>query len=408
MKPAESSTTVPAVVPAIDGLRGAAALLVLLFHAWVYTDAPLGGGALRALVAAGGLGVDFFFVISGFVLFLPVARRDGDFGDVRAYAVRRVARIVPAYYLSLFVQALLVRPLTGFPSPLASPGGWLVLAAHLLFLQHELPTSVARAAGYAGNVVGFGVNGVVWSLSIEALFYAALPLVAAPFFRRPLVGIAVAVATSVVWRWLALLIAPPGPVPTPPRLLEQFPAFPAHFAFGMAAALLYVGTARRADASARLMARGAGVALLHLAALGVLLVVMVEHGGVVAAAPAQAFARTVAALGPALAFAVLLAVAVCTPGGPLRVLASAAFRWLGDVSYGVFLWHLPLILAVRPLVLRVAGEHSTAGYVLLCAVVVPASLLLGWLSRRFVEEPAIAWARRRTTQGTVRPAPGPT
>jgi peptidoglycan/LPS O-acetylase OafA/YrhL len=397
MKPAESSTTVPAVVPAIDGLRGVAALLVLLFHAWVYTDAPLGGGALRALVASGGLGVDFFFVISGFVLFLPVARRDGDFGDVRAYALRRVARIVPAYYLSLFLQALLVRPLTGFASPFASPGGWLVLAAHLLFLQHELPTSVARAAGYDGNVVGFGVNGVVWSLSIEALFYAALPLVAAPFFRRPLVGIGVAVATSVAWRWLALLVAPPDLAPTPPRLLEQLPAFPAHFAFGMAAALLFVRTAGGPSSQrAAAATRGAGVAALHLAALGVLGAVMIEHGGLVAAAPAQVFARTVTALGPALAFALLLAIAVCTPRGPLRVLASPAFRWLGDVSYGVFLWHLPLILAARPLVLRATGDQSTASYLLLCLVVVPASLLLGWLSRRFVEEPAIAWARRRT------------
>ncbi len=403
MKPAESSTTVPAVVPAIDGLRGIAALLVLLFHAWVYTDAPLGGGAVRALVAAGGLGVDFFFVISGFVLFLPVARRGGDFGDVRTYAVRRVARIVPAYYLSLFLQALLVRPLTGFPSPLASPGGWLVLAAHLLFLQHELPTSVARAAGYTGNVVGFGVNGVVWSLSIEALFYATLPLVAAPFFRRPLVGLALAVATSVAWRWLALLLAPPDLGPTPPRLLEQLPAFPAHFAFGMAAAMLYVATARRADAHAPSTTRSAGTGLLHTVALGVLLAVMIEHGGAVAAAPAQAFARTIGALGPALAFAVLLALAVCTPLGPLRVLASPAFRWLGDVSYGVFLWHLPLILAARPLVLRVMGEQTTTGYVLLCVLVVPASLLLGWLSRRFVEEPAIAWARQRTARADSRP-----
>lgn len=395
MKPAECSTTVPAVVPAIDGLRGVAALLVLLFHAWVYTDAPLGGGALRGLVAAGGLGVDFFFVISGFVLFLPVARRGGDFGDVRAYAVRRVARIVPAYYLSLLLQAFLVRPLTGFASPFTSAGGWLVLAAHLLFLQHELPTSVARAAGFDGNVVGFGVNGVVWSLSIEALFYAALPLVAAPFFRRPLVGLGIAVATSVAWRWLALLIAPPGPVPTPPRLLEQLPAFPAHFAFGMAAALLFVRATRHAPREPS-APRAVAVGVLHLLALAVLLGVMIEHGDVVASAPTLVFARTVGALLPALAFAVLLALAVCTPPGPLRVLASPAFRWLGDVSYGVFLWHLPLILAARPLVLRVAGEQSTTGYVLLCVLVVPASLLLGWLSRRFVEEPAIAWARRRT------------
>jgi peptidoglycan/LPS O-acetylase OafA/YrhL len=72
-----------------------------------------------------------------------------------------------------------------------------------------------------------------------------------------------------------------------------------------------------------------------------------------------------------------------------------AARWLGDVSYGVFLWHLPLILAARPLTAWV-GERTTAGYVVLCTLVLPSSLLLGWLSRRLVEQPAIAWARRRT------------
>ena len=87
----------PAVVPPLDGLRGLASLLVAIFHCWVFTDARLGDGDLRALVAAFGRGVDFFFVISGFVLFLPVVLREGSFGDVRAYFVRRVARIVPVY-----------------------------------------------------------------------------------------------------------------------------------------------------------------------------------------------------------------------------------------------------------------------------------------------------------------------
>ena len=195
---ASGAASVSPVVPAVDGLRGLSALLVAIFHCWVFTDARLGDGDLRALIAAFGRGVDFFFVISGFVLFLPVVLRDGSFGDVRAYLVRRVARIVPAYYTSLFVQAFTVRWLTGFPLPFTTLGGWIVIVAHLLFLQHELPASIARAAGFWGNVMGFGVNGVVWSLSVEALFYVTLPLVAAAFFRRPLRSVAIAVTASLV------------------------------------------------------------------------------------------------------------------------------------------------------------------------------------------------------------------
>ena len=82
---------VPVHVPAVDGFRGIAALLVLIFHCWTMTDPPLDTGPVRAFVASAGLGVDFFFVISGFVLFLPVVLRAGVFGSVRSYAVRRAA-----------------------------------------------------------------------------------------------------------------------------------------------------------------------------------------------------------------------------------------------------------------------------------------------------------------------------
>lgn len=383
-----------AEVPAIDGLRGIAALLVLFFHCWVFLDPPLGGGALRALVAAGDLGVDFFFVISGFVLFLPVVLRAGSFGDVRAYALRRVARIVPAYYLSLVVQGLAVRWLTGFPVPFASRGGWLVFGAHLLFLQHLLPASLARAAGFWGNVVGFGVNGVVWSLSIEALFYVTLPLIAGRFFRRPIAGLLIAVATSLAWRLFALSVSgvltdEPSQAPGPPRLLLQYPSFFAHFAFGMCGALLYVRATRSTAPSRRLR----WLLPAQLVLLAALAATMIAHGQNLAGASID-YSYRLADFLPALAFAVLLTLASIAPRGLLRALTWPRVRWLGDVSYGVFLWHLPLVLLVRHT--RLLHEKSDLGFVVLCAIVLPTSLLIGWLSRRYVEEPVILWARRRT------------
>ena len=387
---------VAAEVPAIDGLRGAAALLVLLFHCWVFVDPPLDGGPLRALIASGGLGVDFFFVISGFVLFLPVVLHGGQFGDRRAYAVRRVARIVPAYYLSLLLQALAVPILTGFPVPFCTGGGLLVLVAHLLFVQHELPASVARGVGYWGGIAGFGVNGVVWSLSIEAAFYAILPLVARRFFRRPLLGLLLAIVTSVGWRIVALhapaLVAEPPLTGTPalPRLLDQYPAFFAHFAFGMCGALLYVRAAR----TSILRDTGGWLIALQLAVLVVLTATMVAYGRNLDHTHVLTVARQLAAFVPALVFTSLLTLGAIAPRGPLWLLTLPRVRWLGDVSYGVFLWHLPLILLIRRHTTWIT-EHSDASYVVLCALVLPASLLLGWLSRRYVEEPAIRWARRR-------------
>lgn len=373
-------------MPAVDGFRGAAALLVLLYHCWVFSDPPLDEGVLRALVAAGALGVDLFFVISGFVLFLPVVRRHGAFGSVSAYLVRRVARIVPAYYVSLALQGLAVPALTPFPSPFASVPGWLLVLAHLLFLQHELPASLARAVGFHGGVVGFGLNGVVWSLSIEALFYLTLPLVARPFFRRPLAALATTVVATLVWRAAARSLGPGGE-----RLLDQYPSFLAHFAFGMCAALAYV-RAWRGDG------RGSPTALaLQVAAFAVVLFALTSHGAVVAVVRfgAMPAAGSLPGLLPALAFAVLLGATVLAPPAAQAPLTNRVARWLGDVSYGVFLWHLPLVLAAvrwAPL----GPPRSDRTFLALCALVVPSSLLLGWLSRRFVEEPAIRWARVRT------------
>lgn len=390
---ASAARSVPAVVPPVDGLRGLAALLVAVFHCWVFTDARLGDGDLRALVAAFGRGVDFFFVISGFVLFLPVVLRDGSFGDVRAYLVRRVARIVPAYYVSLLVQVFTVRWLTGFPLPFTTLGGWIVIVAHLLFLQHELPASLARAAGFWGNVMGFGVNGVVWSLSVEALFYLTLPLVAASFFRRPLRAVVLAVAASLVWRAIALnapaLVASTTNATAAPRLLDQFPAYLGHFAFGMSAAMLYVRTVR--DRLWRTPAPA--TAVLAIALVVVLLWSLVVHGHGIGRS--LTYLRQLQEIVPAVVFAALMALAAIAPVWPLTLLSRPAMRWLGDVSYGVFLWHQPTILVVRRH-LRVVHEKGDASFFLMLALVIPASLLLGWLSRRWVEEPAIAWARRRT------------
>lgn len=383
----------PAVVPPLDGLRGLASLLVAIFHCWVFTDARLGDGDLRALVAAFGRGVDFFFVISGFVLFLPVVLREGSFGDVRAYFVRRVARIVPAYYVSLAIQVFTVRWLTGFPLPFTTLGGWIVIVAHLLFLQHELPASLARAAGFWGNVMGFGVNGVVWSLSVEALFYVTLPLVAASFFRRPARAVAIAVAASLVWRVVALnapaLVATSQNVTAAPRLLDQFPAYLGHFAFGMSAAMLYVRVVR--DRLWRLPAPA--TAALAVALVVLLVWTLIAHGHGIGRS--LTYFRQLQEILPSLVFAALMALAAIAPVWPLSLLERPVMRWLGDVSYGVFLWHQPMILVVRRH-LRVVHEKGDASFFLMLALVIPASLVLGWLSRRYVEEPAIAWAKRRT------------
>jgi peptidoglycan/LPS O-acetylase OafA/YrhL len=389
----------PAHVPSVDGFRGLAALLVLVFHCWTLTDPGLDGSWLRALVASAELGVDFFFVISGFVLFLPVVRHEGRFGSIGSYALRRVARIVPAYYVALVVQGAarpILRP--GWPTPFTSAAGLVAVALHLLFLQHEVPQWLVRRLGAEGGGIGFGVNGALWSLSVEAIFYVALPLVAGAYFRRPILGLALAVAATVAWRLLAFRLGPlasavgvearAGGIP---RLVQQFPGYLGHFAFGMSGALVYVAAFRGRGTQ---WFRGNRAAIL---AAGAALIVAMAVRGAARSPDATFYQRYLADVVAALCFAALITWTATAPAPAQRPFTHPFCRWLGDVSYGVFLWHFPILLFFVHFLRWVAGTGDAA-FALALVLVTPTSLLFGWVSRRFVEEPAIAWARRRTVR----------
>lgn len=395
-------SAVPAHVPAIDGFRGTSALLVAIFHCWLYTDPPLDGGPVRALIVAGGMGVDFFFVISGFVLFLPMVRRNGTFGSLSGYALRRVARIVPAYYVAVLVQAAATPALTTFASPFTSLGGWIVLLIHLLFLQHSAPRWLLRQFDFHDSVMGFGVNGALWSLSIEAVFYAFLPLVAGAFFRRPRLGLALGVVGGIGWRWLAFHLpsvaaavgAGNAVTGNAPRLVEQFPGYLTHFAFGMSAAYLYVhGWRTRGESGGPAWARRPEP--LQLALFGLLIVSMIGYGSVAKGAPVGIYARYLDDVIPSFAFAGLMVMTALASARAQWPMANPVARWLGDVSYGAFLWHFPLILLFSHTLGWIRGSGD-ASFFALTALVLPGSLFLGWVSRRFIEEPAIQWARART------------
>jgi peptidoglycan/LPS O-acetylase OafA/YrhL len=145
----------------------------------------------------------------------------------------------------VLVACLLAYPLlsTGAIDERVSGGS---LVAHALFVQQE----ARLLPGYAGEL-GFGVDPVVWTLSLEAAFYVLLPVVAGAFWRWPWQAIALAVAAGLAGR-LALAGSSLGR--TESVLLSSFPLHAADFAAGMGAALLYV----RRRPSARLAAGVAG------------------------------------------------------------------------------------------------------------------------------------------------------
>src|SRR5438105_1562413 len=204
--PEESVRSEIGHVDAIEALRAVALLWVVLFHyllvrapgaadpwnAWVASIAPL-----DSLLRNGYLGVDLFFLITGFLLILPWVRHamQGRAAPrARDFYVRRIRRIVPAYYVQLVVLFLVMLPLVHGIAFARANAGFVGLnaAAHALFLHYTTPIT-------SGSLE---LNGALWTLTLEAEYYLLLPLLAPVFVRAPVVTATILVALAGLWRWL--------------------------------------------------------------------------------------------------------------------------------------------------------------------------------------------------------------
>jgi peptidoglycan/LPS O-acetylase OafA/YrhL len=371
------------VPPAFDGYRGLVIVCIVLLHVTRWAEWQPQNEFLRALRLDGYFSIDFLFVVSGFLLFLPVVAK-GVFGSVRKYAVRRIGRIVPAYVVSLAATWILVLVIGHPPLSLSELEAF---AAHLVFAQHEL------------NVSGFGVNEVYWFLSIIALFYVLLPFVANRYLRHPLIGLAIAVAIVAVWRSLT------GDARY--LLFIQFPLFVADFAVGMTVAWLFIRVWRSVprEQLTRLAVPAMLVSAIALFAM------LYPVGRMRLNQEIWYFGEpTVYAIAIPIAFALMMATTAFAPSWMQWPFANRGVRWLGSVSYGVFLYHI-IVLQIVVRVFDFQADHRTSTVLALLAIVVPVSLLLGWLSLTFVEEPTNRWARRllagESRLGRRRHAPAP-
>lgn len=403
------------VVPAFDGFRAYAILGVVMLHvllsSGVVTDASP-HWRLGLLQGTLGQGIDVLFVISGFVVFLPTVARHGRFGSVGAYAIRRAARIVPAYWVMLGVVLVLIAVVSSeTPTPFPGPGSIL---AHATFLH--TPVSLAHRLR-----IGFGVDGPVWTLSLEMTFYALLPLVAAWYFRRPLLGLALAAGLTAVWHeaaihyadinsWLGLRPSPETAFRQQLGALSQFPFFAYSFAAGMTGAWAYVRL-REAHPPAALARRIAPFQVGALAALA-LFAYLIGHNARGVLFGAEIGRRDpIISLGFSTALTAVMVTIALGRARWQRPFAHPLVRRLGDISYGVYLVHLVVIFyVVQPVTEQVAGTSHGDGrlgtFALTAAIVFPLSLLYGWLSARYVEQPIRRWAHRFGARGQAvrRPA----
>jgi peptidoglycan/LPS O-acetylase OafA/YrhL/lysophospholipase L1-like esterase len=345
-------------MPALDGLRGLAVLAVVLYHAGL------------AAVPGGFLGVDLFFVLSGFLItsLLVLEWRARGRIDLPAFWARRARRLLPALLLVLVAVGLLDR-FGGDGTPQATRGDVLATLAyvqnwHLLaggtgyFEQAALPSSLQHA----------------WSLSIEEQFYLVWPillgaLLAARGLRRAArlrLTLAVTVAGAGVSAAVMAALHPAGADPS--RV---------YYGTDTRACSLLIGAALAVGLALRPDARPAGVlpVVLGWVGAGALVVLWARADG-----DSDLLYRGGMPLGEVAAALVIAAVAL-RPAAPLaRVLAWRPLRLLGVVSYGVYLWHWPLfglLTAAR------TGLHGPA----LLAVRLASTLLAAVVSYVLVERP---------------------
>lgn len=359
-------------VPELDGIRGAAILLVLVFHFGAGTMPP---GILRDAATLGWSGVDLFFVLSGFLItgiLLDTRQAPAYF---RAFYARRMLRTFPLYFAYLAAMLLVILPLAnhfGFfvqyrPEPLAY---WLYLSNWTSPFENPLGGPLAH----------------LWSLAVEEQFYLAWPLAVRWAGPRALPALCVFLAAgSFAFRNLWPLD------PTFPEVVYRWtPARIEPIAFG---ALVACAVRRPAWVSRIRTAApyAATVAALALAA------VIASCGS-----PAN-LCRAMSRYGfTALAVLYALAVFRAATGGS-NALRSPLLGQFGKYSYGVYVLHFPLALAAMGF-REAHGEVLGTGYALASlAIGVPLSLAAAAFSWRFLEDPFLRLKERFTPSALATP-----
>ena len=346
----EQSTTEHRFRGDIQGLRGLAVGLVLLFHAGV----PGFKG--------GFVGVDIFFVLSGYLITGNLMREIERTGQIsfREFYARRIRRLLPA---SLFVLLVtLIAAAIWFP-PLLLPGLALDISSAGLYISN-LDFAIRATDYFSTSVIPSPVLHF-WSLGVEEQFYLFWPLLLMVVTLRKrflslqvlLLSLAVFVASLSFANWLL------------PR--NQPWAF---FSFPTRAWELILGA---------LLASAGGLISRIPQALswvsGALGIAMVIYSGLTQDDPLR-FPGTSALLPTLGAFLIIFAGSALKPALPSRLLATKPLKALGKVSYSLYLWHWPVL--VIPQVIAM-GRLSLVTRIALALL----SVLLAALTERYIERP---------------------
>jgi peptidoglycan/LPS O-acetylase OafA/YrhL len=375
--------------PGLDGLRAIGALFVLTTHVGFHSGASLNSG-FNGLLSRMDSGVAIFFVISGFLLFRPhaVAWLVGVTRPrASVYARHRGLRILPAL--------------------------WIAVVGAALLLPHDADVSVANYAYHATltqiYVAGHETSGLtqMWSLATEAAFYAVLPVLGWAFFRRggPTRLSVVARLTvlaglpAIGAAWMALAAATGLP-----QWGVWLPGYVGWFGLGMALALWQAARSVGVLPHTWLddLARHPGT--VWALAAGLYLVIISPLGGpydLSPPTPGQAATKNVvyAVFGLLVVLPAVAALREADEPASVRALGGRLGGFFGDISYGIFCYHLIVLGLVEQ---ALGYQIFTGGFLRLWAPTLAITVAVATLSFYAVERPIMRRGRR-----AERPTPSP-
>ncbi|HLI09238.1 MAG TPA: acyltransferase [Ktedonobacteraceae bacterium] len=385
-------------IAVLDGVRACAIILVIIYHVnrmtgdrlWDKYTYPFAS----ALSTFGSSGVILFFILSGFLLFIPFAKAllfEGKWPSVRLFYVRRMLRILPGYYLSLFVIILLFQP------QYLQPDHRNQLLLFLTFFMDSSRSTFRQ------------LNGPYWTLGIEWWFYMLLPFITLGIYAvvrkvprsRRLLAVACCLlglmALGLFVRFWGFYLTEHAALTflVPRAVLNDILFFCFGvtgkyievFALGMLVSLCYIYASQTMrENRLKLLARraspwlfGAGLVLLYFAAMWHFMHDYNYYGWpfINALLP---YYNEFCDFTYALGFAACVAAILFGPLSLQRLFSWTPLRWIGLISYGLYIWHLQLLIVLMNDILpRFHDLNYYVGYSLYWVwaliVVIPFALL---------------------------------
>jgi peptidoglycan/LPS O-acetylase OafA/YrhL len=367
----------------LDALRGLAALSVFGYHLSNHLGIRIDGSLvdiLRVPLVMGWMGVDLFIVISGCVISLLVLTSPAESWSATRFLLQRLGRIAPLHWLTLALFAILLP----WPWPAER---WLSFATNFSFLH------IFRTDWYGQ------FNGPSWTIALEMQFYLLMAIAAARVRKaNKFVLVGVCLFISMISKLLVMAtfgfqvnLLDPGQVHKLVVRLSQLPVVLDQFAAGyFVAACLVQRNFGQSDSNAQARGETARRVLVYVIVLLLTTYFLVWYAAVYPEADPDdgwnyVFIRTFFGW----IFAALVW-AACTLG---TVSGTHLMRWLGQRSYGIYLWHT--------LVIAMAQWFGPMNAISFSLVTIAGTLVLASLSWAFIERPAVAWVKQKTTTRNV-------